>query len=79
MYLLSIVLHKWGMLLSRQWVTDVGGSIQMDLSYADIPISQVEKVRLYMEHKMLHNVEDPRIRDNDYLYPNLKDPNAQET
>jgi hypothetical protein len=70
---------QWGMLLSRQWAADVGGSMQMDLSYADIPISQVEKVRLYREHKMLHNVEDPRVRDNDYLYPDIKDPDAQET
>jgi hypothetical protein len=51
----------------------------MDLSYVDIPISQVEKVRLYREHKVLHNVEDPRVRDNDYLYSDLKDLDAQET
>jgi ribonuclease HI len=70
---------QWGMLLSRQWVVDVGGSMQMDLSYADIPTSQVEKVRLYREHEMLHNVEDPRVRDNDYLYLDIKDPEAQET
>jgi hypothetical protein len=25
---------QWGMLLSRQWAADVGGSMQMDLSYA---------------------------------------------
>jgi hypothetical protein len=47
------------MLLSRQWAIDVGGSMQMDLSYVEIPISPVEKVGLYREHKMLHNVEDP--------------------
>jgi hypothetical protein len=27
----------WGMLLSRKWVVDLEGSIQMDLSYATIP------------------------------------------
>jgi hypothetical protein len=70
---------QWGMLLSRQWSADVGGSMQMDLSYANIPISRVEKVRLYREHKMLHNVEDPRVRDNDYLYPDIRDPEVQET
>jgi hypothetical protein len=50
----------------------------MDLSYVDIPISRVEKVRLFREQKMLHNVEDPRVRENDYLYPNIRDPEAQE-
>jgi hypothetical protein len=69
---------QWGMLLSRKWVADAGGSIQMDLSYADIPISQVEKVRLYREHKMLHMLRT-HIRDNDPLYPDLQDPDAQET
>ncbi|KAH9311178.1 hypothetical protein KI387_026213, partial [Taxus chinensis] len=29
---------KWGMLLSRKWVASVGGSVQMDISYATIPI-----------------------------------------
>lgn len=29
---------KWGMLLSRQWVACVGGSVQMDMSYVTIPI-----------------------------------------
>jgi hypothetical protein len=27
----------WGMLLSRKWATTLGGSLQMDLSYATIP------------------------------------------
>jgi hypothetical protein len=67
------------MLLSRQWSVDVGGSMQMDLSYVDTPISWVEKVRIFRERKMLHNVEDPRVRDNDILYPNIRDLEAQET
>jgi hypothetical protein len=72
-------LTQWGMLLSRQWSVDVGGSMQMDLSYANIPISQVEKVRIFREPKMLHYVEDLCARDNDYLYPDIKDQEAQET
>lgn len=51
---------KWGMLLSRKWETDVGGSIQMDWSYDDIPVTPRYKVRLFREKKMLHNVKDPR-------------------
>ncbi|KAH9289420.1 hypothetical protein KI387_033537, partial [Taxus chinensis] len=29
---------KWGILLSKNWATSVGGSVQMDMSYATIPI-----------------------------------------
>ncbi|KAH9289265.1 hypothetical protein KI387_033382, partial [Taxus chinensis] len=29
---------KWGMLLSRKWAASVGGSVQMDMSYATIPV-----------------------------------------
>ncbi len=39
---------KWCM-LSRKWVVDVGGSIQMDSTYADIPASPHYSVRLYRE------------------------------
>jgi hypothetical protein len=35
------VLDAWGMILSRKWVTDLGGSIQMDLSYATIPLVRI--------------------------------------
>jgi hypothetical protein len=28
----------WGMLLSRKWVATLGGNLQMDLTYATIPI-----------------------------------------
>jgi hypothetical protein len=28
---------------------------------------------------MLHNVEDPRIKDNNYLYLDIRDPYVQET
>jgi len=31
------VLDAWGMLLYRKWVPSLGGSLQMDLSYATIP------------------------------------------
>ena len=32
------ILDTWGMLLSREWAAKLAGSIQMDLSYATIPI-----------------------------------------
>lgn len=37
----------WGMLLSRKFAADLGGSIQMDLSYATIPAATGGMVRLY--------------------------------
>jgi hypothetical protein len=30
--------NSWGMLLSRKFTAHLGGSLQMDLSYATIPI-----------------------------------------
>ena len=40
---------KFGMLLSRSWEKRVGGNIQMDLSYATIPVFGGEYRRLYRE------------------------------
>ena len=40
---------KFGMLLSRSWAKKVGGTLQMDLSYATIPIFGGEFRRLYRE------------------------------
>ena len=38
---------KFGMLLSRSWAKKVGGTLQMDLSYATIPVFGEEFRRLY--------------------------------
>jgi hypothetical protein len=40
---------KFGMLLSRSWDKKVGGSLQMDLTYATIPIFGGEHRKLYKE------------------------------
>jgi hypothetical protein len=45
------VLDAWGMLLSRDWGANLGGSIQMDLSYATIPTCDNTLVRLNREHE----------------------------
>ena len=39
---------KFGMLLSRSWATKLKGTLQMDMSYATIPIFGQER-RLYRE------------------------------
>ena len=38
---------KFGMLLSRSWDKKVGGNLQMDLTYATIPVFGCENIRLY--------------------------------
>ena len=42
---------KFGMLLSRSWVAKLKGTLQMDMSYATIPIFG-EKRRLYRENRL---------------------------
>jgi hypothetical protein len=40
---------KFGMLLSRYWIKRLGGTLQMDISYATIPVFGGEQRRLYKE------------------------------
>ena len=68
---------QWGMLLSRKWCADVGGTLEMDLTYVDIPVKDNIKIRVFREQKMLHNVEDPKIGDHDLMYPDIKEPKAK--
>jgi hypothetical protein len=68
---------QWGMLLSCKWCAYVGGTLQMDLTYVDIPVKDNIKIRVFREQKMLHNVENPKIGDNDLMYPDIKEPEAE--
>jgi hypothetical protein len=52
------VLDTWGMLLSRKWPTTLGGTLQMDLSYATIPIGYDALSILYNQPKKRTHVED---------------------
>ena len=49
----------WGMLLSRKTGADLGGNIQMDLTYATIPTPEGTCIRLNRELEMKYHVEDP--------------------
>ena len=40
---------KWGMLLSRKWDVDLGGSIQMEWTYATVPLLEYTMVKLHSE------------------------------
>lgn len=37
----------YGMLLSRKWSAELGGNLQMDLSYSSIPNAEERMVRIY--------------------------------
>ena len=41
--------EKWGMLLSRKWAADLGGSIQMEWNYSTFPLSKYTMVKLHSE------------------------------
>lgn len=47
---------KFGMLLSRSCYAKIGGSLQMDMSFATIQIYGGEHLRLYREVRFLHTV-----------------------
>ena len=61
------VSDAWGMLLSRKWGVTLGGNIQMDLSYATIPISENALVKLRREREKKYHVEDPNEPMNEFI------------
>jgi hypothetical protein len=58
----------WGMLLSRKTAADLGGNLQMDLTYATIPTPNGSMFRLNRELYRKYHVEDPRKKDNEIVY-----------
>jgi hypothetical protein len=59
---------KFGMLLSRTWAKKVGGSLQMDLTYATIPVFGGEHRRLYREVILAYIVSDHQNPGNHPIY-----------
>jgi len=49
---------KFGMLLSRSWIKRMGGTLQMDLTYATIPVFRGEFRRLYKEAQLAYIISD---------------------
>ena len=45
---------KFGLLLSRSWSKKLGGTLQMDLTYATIPMFGGETKRLYRENQLAY-------------------------
>ena len=58
---------KFGMLLSRSWAAKLKGMLQMDMSYATIPVFG-EQRRLYREHKMAYMVSNAEQPNNHPIY-----------
>jgi hypothetical protein len=62
----------WGMFLSRKTTADLGGSIQMDLTYATIPTPDGAMFRLNRELERKYHVEDPKKPINEFVYRELE-------
>ena len=62
------VLDLWGMLLNRKEVVDLGGSLQMDLSYATLPTPDGGTFKLNREIYRKYHVEDPKNPMNELKY-----------
>jgi hypothetical protein len=58
----------WGMLLNRKTTADLGGNLQMDLTYATIPTPNGLEFRLNRELERKYHVEDPRKKENEIMY-----------
>jgi hypothetical protein len=59
---------KFGMLLSRYWIKILGGTLQMDLSYAIIHVFGSENKRLYREAQLSYIISDEVNATNHHIY-----------
>jgi hypothetical protein len=59
---------KYGMLLSRSRGAKLGGSLQLDMSYATIPIFGGQFTQLYKETRLAYTVSDPQNPNNFPIY-----------
>jgi hypothetical protein len=55
---------KYGMLFSRSWGANLGGSLQLDMTYATILIFGGQFTRLYRETRLEYTVSDPQNPNN---------------
>ena len=58
---------KFGMLFSRSWSAKLKGTMQMDFSYATIPIFGVQR-RLYRENKLKYMISSKESPENHPIY-----------
>ena len=58
---------KFGMFLSRSWSTKLKGTMQMDLSYATIPVFNQQR-RLWRENRLKYMVSSEECPENHPIY-----------
>jgi hypothetical protein len=59
---------KYGMLLSRSWGAKIGGSLQLDMTYATFPIFGGQFIHLYRESRLAYTVSEPQNPNNYLVY-----------
>jgi ribonuclease HI len=59
---------KFRLLLSHPWSKRLGGTLQMDLSYATIPVFGGELKRLYRENQLAYIINDAKNSVNHPIY-----------
>jgi hypothetical protein len=59
---------KFGMFLSRSWIKNLGGTLQMDLSYDTIPVFGGEHRRLYRKEQLAYIISDEGNPTNHIIY-----------
>jgi hypothetical protein len=70
-----VVIHvsdAWGTLISRKTAAELGGNLQMDLTYATTPTPNGSMFRLNRELERKYHVEEPRNPKNDIVYQELE-------
>lgn len=63
----------FGMLLSKSWSKKLGGTLQMDMPYATIPVFGGEFRRLYKETQMAYIISDQHNPSNHPIYAEEKE------
>jgi len=58
----------YGMMFSRTWAWKMGGTMQMDMTYATVPVFGGELRRMYWEMKFYYVVSDKRNPMNHPIY-----------
>ena len=59
---------KFGLLLSRSWSKILGGTLQMNLTYATIPMFGGETKRLYRENQLAYIISKESRSVNHPIY-----------
>jgi hypothetical protein len=59
---------KYGLLLSRSWGAKLGGPLQLDMTFATIPVFGGQFTRLYRETRLDYTVSDPQNPNNFPIY-----------